>query len=124
MYSNTNVGLDERHRITFNGSPFSPVFFNAATSVQHYALRMLSKLIAAEEYIGTQDSGLRVFTRFDISVFSTAPSGEYHFVLNEVERGHCVGLFARMDKTGRMDVLRQELSHTLHYLAYRFQMVL
>lgn len=106
---------------TFNGSSVSPVFFDAATSFPHYALRMFSKLVAAEEYIVGQDSGLRVFARLDISLFTIASSGQCYFMVNDVQRGHHTAFFGEADTIGQFGILRQELSHTLHYIAHRFR---
>lgn len=61
---------------------------------------MLGRLVEKEEELfrGISDapdrSGLRWFARIDIGVLFDRRSGRFSYWLNEIERGHCTGLFS------------------------------
>ena len=80
----------------------------------------MAKLIKAEELVNKKPSGLRIFVRLDVSVFAKAGEDGYHFVVNEVTRGHNTGFWGRWGKKEEQDALFQELSYTLHFLTYSF----
>lgn len=67
-----------------------------------FAADMLTSLVVEEDkfYEGLTDgpsgSGLRYFARLDIGVLLDRETGRFSYWLNEVERGHCTGLFSEV----------------------------
>ncbi|KAF9473080.1 hypothetical protein BDN70DRAFT_900049 [Pholiota conissans] len=86
-------------------------------SYQVFALRTLSKLILAEEFITKRESGLRIFARLDITVLTTG-NGNCQFLVNEITRGHNAGTWGSFIN---QEPLIHEMVHVLHFLAYNFK---
>lgn len=86
-----------------------------------YLLKMLSKLIIEEERTNKFRSGLRIFNRFDVSVFKVRDTGKVVYMMNEITRSHFTGLFQAWDSQGYMDVMFQELERILHLRASQFK---
>jgi len=82
---------------------------------------MLSKLIIEEERTNKFRSGLRIFNRFDVSVFKVRDTGKVVYMMNEITRSHFTGLFQAWDSQGYMDVMFQELERILHLRASQFK---
>jgi hypothetical protein len=63
---------------------------------------MLHRLVEMEEELferisGAPGSGLRWFARLDIGVLHDQKSGRFSYWMNEIERGHCTGLFSTLN---------------------------
>jgi hypothetical protein len=86
---------------------------NADTTFERFALKMISKLVPAEEFITKQRSSMRIFLRMDASVFLA--NGKPHFMVNELTRTHHTGMFHRWDSHNRNELLVQELAKVLHF---------
>jgi hypothetical protein len=81
--------------------------------VERFALRMLTKLIPADEFITKRRSRMRIFLRMDISVFLA--DGKPHFIVNELNCDHNTCLFQAWDVTHKNEILFQELAKVLHF---------
>ena len=84
-----------------------------------FALKMLSKLIPAEEFCTKRRSGMRIFVRVDASVFRAG--GRTHFVISELTRSHETGMLLYWDTHNRNEHLFQELARVLHYATVQDQ---
>ncbi len=83
-----------------------------------FVLSMVGKLVLAEERQYQRFSGLRIFARFDVSVYHDTESRKYEYVVNEVTRGHTAHLFPGRDsEMGLSDHFISHLTKLLHYAA-------
>jgi len=98
-------------------SPFEQQRHKPDDIFEIYLLKMLSKLIVEEERTNKFRSGLRIFNRFDVSVFKIRDTGKIVYTMNEITRSHFAGLFQAWDTQGCMDIMFQELERTLHLRA-------
>lgn len=77
--------------------------------LEAYAKAMLLKLIELEEGSrgrlngGPCRSGLRYMARMDVGIVCNASTGELSYWLNDIERGHCTGMFSKIDWDGFME---------------------
>ena len=65
-----------------------PSAFDNDSSFEMFALKMLGKLILAEEHESGQLSSLRIFARLDISIYrdNSRNQSRFQYVLSEVNR--------------------------------------
>ncbi len=90
----------------------------AGNTFHEFVLNMAGKMVLAEEMQYQRFSGLRIFCRFDVSVYRDTASGTYKYVVNEVTRGHTAHLFHGKDSDlGASDHLISVLTKLLHHAA-------
>jgi hypothetical protein len=95
-------------------STVSPHEVDAEDSLPYFALRMLSRLIVADEFHMQRRSDFRIFLRMDISVFKR--EGKFHYMVNELTSSQHTALFLQWSLKN-MDYCLQDLSLTLHFVA-------
>ena len=88
------------------------------TNLDIYALKMLGRVIALEERRTGRMSGLRVFSRMDISIYRERVTGDHHYFVNEITRTHGAALFQQWDSSHRLNLLFTHMSNTLHYISH------
>jgi hypothetical protein len=87
------------------------------SSLDDFALRILSKVILLEERRTQRKSGLRVFCRLDVSIYRKTESGEHCYFVNEITRTHGAGLFPQYDSNNIRNHLFTHISNTLHHIS-------
>lgn len=90
----------------------SPYQVEIDSSIRHYALKMLDRLIIADEFHMKRRSCFRIFVRMDISVFQC--KGKFQYMVNELTSSQHTALFLDWAH-GEMDYCIQDLSKTLHF---------
>jgi hypothetical protein len=107
-------GSDPKTRTWLVAPELSPAQMDPDKLVERFAVRMLTKLIPADEFITKRRSGTRIFLRMDISVFLA--DGKPHFFVNELTRDHYTGLLQAWDVNGKNEIVIQELAKVLHFI--------
>jgi hypothetical protein len=95
-------------------STVSPHQVDPEESLPYYALKMLSRLIIADEFYMKRRSDFRIFIRMDISVFQK--EGKFHYMVNELTSSQHTALFMEWGHRN-MDYCLRDLSLTLHFVA-------
>ena len=84
----------------------SKVLVNPDQTFERFALKMLCKVIPAEEFITKERSptgtGMRIMVCMDISVFLA--DGKPRFIVNELTRTHNTGFFNAWDTAGKNEI--------------------
>jgi hypothetical protein len=112
----TQEDRKSNNRTWLAANSLSPHKVPIENSLPEYALNLLSRLVAAEEFYTKRRSCMRIFVRMDISVFQR--EGKFHYMVNELTRSHQTGLFMHWDRMGHMDSLILDLANVLHFVAY------
>lgn len=85
-----------------------------------FVLKMLGKMVLAEEKRYRRFSGLRIFVRMDVSVYRHTGSGEYQYFVNEPTRVNDTHFFHGCDcDFGTSDHIMEYLAKVLHYHALK-----
>lgn len=93
-------------------------FDNLDSSIDHFALNMLVRVISLEERRTRRMSCLSVFCRLDVSVYRKK-TGEHKYFVNEITRTHGTALFPQWDSNNSLDLLFTHMANTLHYVCSR-----
>jgi hypothetical protein len=94
----------------------SPLEIDSDNCFEKYALEMLGKLVAADEFRIKRRSQLRIFCRLDVGVFKSQGTEKFQYMVNEITPCHTTALFAAWDQSNRMEVFFQEMAKVLHFL--------
>jgi hypothetical protein len=100
-----------------NAPELSKAQIDPEKTFELFALKMLSKLIPAEEFITNRESGMRIFVRVDASIFLAEE--ETHFIVNELTRSHNTDMFNHWDEAFKNELLVQELAKVLCFVSLR-----
>lgn len=98
------------------GTDISKVIVNQDKTFERFAIKMLSKVIPAEEYITKRRSPMRILVRLDVSVFLA--DGKPHFLVNELTRTHHTGFFNAWDNAHKNELMLEELGRLLHFVTF------
>jgi hypothetical protein len=97
-------------------SRINPLTIDNNHGYEKYLLEMLGKMVLAEEAQYGAVSGLRLFGRWDISVFRHRDTGKYKYFVNEVTRSWDTCLFhLYAEPKGITDFFFLHLAQLLHY---------
>jgi hypothetical protein len=93
-----------------------PLEYNPDKGYEKYVLDMMGKMVLAEEQQYGVVSGLRLFSRWDVSVFRHEESDKYHYFVSEVTRSWGTCLFHhKADPEGMGDFMFAHLAKLLHH---------
>jgi hypothetical protein len=84
---------------------------------EKYALEMLGKLVAVDEFRIKRRSQLRIFCRLDVGVFKSQDTGKFQYMVNKITPCHTTALFTAWDISNWMEVFVQEMAKVLHFLS-------
>ncbi len=104
-------------RTLLTAPDLSPLEIGSDNCFQKYALEMLGKLVAADEFWSKRRSQLQIFYHLDVGVFKSQNTGEFQYMVNEITPCHTTELFMAWDQSGRMEVFFQKMVKILHFLA-------
>jgi hypothetical protein len=113
----TRLTLEDREKKSMPwlaSSSISPHEVDVEESLPFFALKMLSRVVTADEFHMKRRSDFRIFVRMDISVFQR--EGKFQFMVNELTSSQHTALFWEWGARN-MDYCIRDLGLTLHLAA-------
>ena len=100
-----------------HGTNISKVLVDQDQTFKRFALKMLCKVIPAEEFITKERSPMRIMVHMDISVFLA--DRKPRFIVNELTRMHNTGFFNAWDTASKNEIMLEELGRLLHFVTFQ-----
>jgi hypothetical protein len=99
-------------------SLLDPLIYDPDNGYEKFVLDMMGKMVLAEEHQYGMVSGLRVFARWDVSVFRNVDSCKYEYFVSEITRSWSTCLFQpEASPTGMGNLMLLHLAKLLHHLS-------
>lgn len=100
-----------------DGEKIDPLQFADNDTYETFVLGMMGMMVLAEEANYNTPSGIRVFTRCDVSVYRDCERQEYRYFVSEITRSWSTCLFYPWaDPEGMGDIMVTQLAKLLHHL--------